>query len=171
MDEFTDLYYDPSPLREHEKETKTISEGGEKTDRPSMPPPDHMATDSPSLRRTHSNAAGPSNPMPFSPRHPGPYPPQGMAYNSMGRIPPGQFYGNGDHGVPSPIRMGSMGMPGPIGDMGGMGGMTGLPMGNMGGMGGMGPMGMGGSPDPRRGTMRRGMSMGEDGFGPMGGMH
>lgn len=89
----------------------------------------------------------------------------------MGRIPPGQFYGNGDHGVPSPMRMGGMGMPGSMGDMGGMGGMGGMPMGGIGGMGGMGPISMGGSPDPRRGAMRRGISMGEDGFGPMGALH
>lgn len=156
VDEFSDLYYDPSPLREHEKEAKAASgEDGEKPERLSMPPPEHMAADSPQLRRTHSSAG----PMQFSPRHQAPYP-QNIGFNNMARPPPGQFYGNGDHGVPSPMRMGGMGMP--MGDMGGMGGMP------MGGMGPMGPMGMG-SPDVRRG-LRRGVSMSDDGFG-LGGMH
>lgn len=156
VDECSDLYYDPSPLREHEKEAKASGEEGEKLDRPSMPPPEQIATDSPQLRRTHSNVG----PMPFSPRHQGPFQPQNMPYSNMARMPTAQFYGNGDHGVPSPIRMGNMGMP--MGDMGGMGGM---PMGNM---SGMGPMGVP-PPDVRR-SMRRNISMGEESFG-MGGMH
>lgn len=163
VDQFSNLYYDPTPLREHEKESKAITEASGKTDqRPPMPPPDHIALEaSPQLRRNPSSMSTGSGSMPFSPRHPGPYPPpQGMGYNNMARVPPAQFYGNGDHGMPSPMRMPGMGMP--MGDMGGMGGMP------MAGMGGMSPMGMG-SPEVRR-SMRRGMSMGEEGFG-MGGMH
>lgn len=156
VDEFSDLYFDPSPLREHEKEAKATAGQVEKAERLSMPPPEHIATDSPQMRRTHSNAG----PLPFSPRHQGSYPQPNMGYNSMNRVPSTQFYGNGDHGAPSPMRMGSIGMP--MGDIGGMGGVA------MGGMGGMGSIGIG-SPDVRR-SMRRGMSMGEDGFG-MGGVH
>ena len=156
VDELSDLYYDPSPLRQHEKEAKSTEEGVEKTERPSVPPHDRMVTDSPQLRRTHSTAA----PMPFSPRHQGPYP-QNMGFNNMSRVPSAQFYGNGDPGVPSPMRMASIGMP--MGDVSGMGGMP------IGGMGGMGPMNMA-SPDTRRAGLRRGISMGEDNFG-MGGMH
>lgn len=164
VDEFSVLYYDPAPLREHEKESKASAEEVEKTvQRPSMPPPDHIVSDSsPQLRRNPSSMSAGPGPMPFSPRHPGQYNPQGMAYNSMSRVPPSQFYGNADHGVPSPMRMGGMGIP--MGDMTGMGGMP------MGGMAGMRPMSMGSSPDLRR-EPRRGMSMGEDGFGNMGGMH
>ena len=132
-----------------------------------MPPPDQMIPEpSPQMRRNPSGMSASSGSVPFSPRHPGPYPPQGMGFNSMPRIPPNQFYGNGDPGMPSPMRMNSMGGMGMgMGDMSGMGGMGGMPVG---GMGGMGPMGMG-SPDVRR-SVRRGMSMGEDGFG-LGGMH
>ncbi|KAI0694611.1 hypothetical protein BC835DRAFT_998515 [Cytidiella melzeri] len=163
VDEHSTLYYDPTPLREHEKESKASAEETEKKEqRPAMPPPEHITAEvSPQLRRNPSSMSAGSGSMHFSPRQPGPYNPQGMGFNNMPRVPPSQFYGNGDHGMPSPMRMSGMGMP--VGDMGGMGGMP------MGGMGGMGPMGMG-SPDARRG-LRRGMSMGEEGYGMGGGMH
>ena len=130
-------------------------EDGDKTERGSMPPPEHVGPDSPHLRRNHapSTPGGPGS-MPFSPRHSAPFPPQGMGYNGMPPVSPAQFYGNSDH-VPSPMRMGGMGIP--MDSMGGLG-----PMG-MSSMGGMGPMGMN-SPDLRRGAMRRGVSMNEDGF-------
>lgn len=162
VDEYSDLYYDPTPLREHEKEA---GDPDKTEQRPSMPPPDQIMSDaSPQMRRNPSTMSTSSGSVPFSPRHPGTYPPQGMNYNNMPRIPPGQFYGNGEPGMPSPMRMGSIGGMGmPMGDMG-MGGMAG---GNM-GVGGMGPMGMG-SPDVRR-SLRRNTSMSEEGFG-MGGMH
>lgn len=180
VDEYSELYYDPTPLREHEKEAKAEeAESQQKTERQSMPPPDVMA--SPQIRRgPHSSSQG-SNAMVYanSPRHASQIPP-GMPFNNMPPVPPAQFYGNGDMGGPSPMRMGSMGVPmDPMGSMSagmaaGMGNMA-MGMGPMGNMGAMGvPMGMGmgggmgmGSPDPRRGAMRRGMSMGmgDDGFG------
>lgn len=184
VDEFSDLYYDPTPLREYEKENKTEEpEPQQKTERQSMPPPE--LANSPQLRRGPHSSGSLSASMPYanSPRHPSQLPP-GMPFSGMPPVPASQFYGNGDMGSPSPMRMGGMGMPmdpmggmgggmggmggmSPMGNMGGMGGMPGMP--GMGGMGGMGPMGGGmgmASPDLRRGAMRRGMSMSmDDGFG------
>lgn len=175
MDEYSDLYYDSSPLREYEKESKSEeSEPLHKTERQSMPPPEL----SPQMRRgPHSGGQGPSSLSFNSPRHPSQMS-LGMPFANMGTVPPGQFYGNGDMGPgPSPMRMGAMGMPvdpmsgmsgmSPMANMGGMGGMSGMPgMGGMGGMGMPGAMGMA-SPELRRGMRPRGMSLGmsDDGFG------
>ena len=105
--------------------------------------------------------------------------PPEMAFSNMPPVPPPQFYGNGDMGGPSPMRMagmgaqmdqmmGGMGGMGPMGNMNGMGGMPGMGMGHMGGMPMGGGMGMP-SPELRRGMRPRGMSMGmgDDGFGGM----
>jgi hypothetical protein len=176
VDEFSDLYYDPSPLREYEKEGKAEDAEPTKVERQSMPPPELVG--SPQIRRgPHSSSQGPpSIQFSNSSRHPSQIPP-GMSFNNMPAVPAAQFYGNGDMGGPSPMRMGSMGVSmdpmmggmGGMGSMGSMGGMGSLP--GM-GMGGMGSMPMGGglgmpSPDMRRSMRPRGMSMGmgDDGFG------
>lgn len=162
VDEGSDLYYDPSPLREYEKESRPgPEENTEKSERTSMPPPlNPSALDSPQLRRSHNpmpHTPQQSHSMPFPSRHPGQYPQQGIPgpFNSPMPVTPGQFYGNGDPGM----RMASMG------GMGGMGNM-GMHMEGMGGMGGMPGMAMGmnmGSPDVRRMSRRGPMGM-EDGF-------
>ncbi|EKM58264.1 uncharacterized protein PHACADRAFT_26782 [Phanerochaete carnosa HHB-10118-sp] len=144
VDEYSSLYYDPTLLREYEKEGKSEeSDVPQKIERQSMPPPEF----SPQMRRGPPSGQGPSS-LPFnSPRHPSQMAP-GMSFANMGVVPTGQFYGNGDMGPgPSPMRMGAMGMP--VDPMGGMGGMAGMnPMANMGGMGGMpGMPGMGGMGD------------------------
>lgn len=180
VDEYSELYYDPSPLREYEKEAKSEeADAPQKLERQSMPPPEL----SPQMRRNPHSGQGPSTMSFNSPRHPSQMP-ANMPFANISAVPPGQFYGNGDIGPgPSPMRMSNMGMPvDPMGGMGGMGGMNpmaglggmgGLPgMPGMGGMGGMAGMGMPGSmgmasPDLRRGMRPRGMSigMGDDGFG------
>ncbi|PSS19944.1 hypothetical protein PHLCEN_2v3117 [Hermanssonia centrifuga] len=148
VDEGSDLYYDPTPLREYEKEGRSAEEN-ERNDRASMPPPNSLPNpDSPQLRRHPSHALqAPS--MPYSPRH-APQFSQGMSspFGGMQPVPAAQFYGNGDMGM----------------RMGGMSGMhmDGMGMGNMGGMG----IGMG-SPEMRRGLMRRGPMGMDDGFGGM----
>lgn len=156
VDEGSDLYYDPTPLREYEKNSRaTPEESAERPERASMPPP--TALNSPQLRRSINampHTPQQSHPVPFSPRHPGQFTPQGMSGPFSGGMPvaPGQFFGNGDPGM----RMG------PMGGIGGMN-MHMEGMGNMGGMPGM-PIGMGmGSPDVRRMSRRGQMSM-EDGF-------
>ena len=154
-----------APAEEAKAEEAEIQQ---KTERQSMPPPDAMA--SPQIRRgPHSNSQGPG-PMVYanSPRHPSQIPP-GMPFNNMAPVPAAQFYGNGDMGGPSPMRMGNMSVHiDPMNAMGGgIPGMGGMPMGNM-AMAGLGGMTLG-SPNIQRGAMRRGMSMGmgDDGFGGM----
>lgn len=182
MDEYSELYYNPTPLQ---TAVKAVTQ--EDGDEPATPGPStnpshnserqrqqqhHMQDFSNSPRPSRSSHLPPNIPTAgtpshhpnqyfpgspaaamASPRHGYPGTPQGMSFNGNG-IPPTQFYGNSMDGSPaSPMRMG--------------GGMN---MGMNMGMGGMG-MGMGmqpdamGSPDVRR-RMTRGMS-GED----YGGMH
>ena len=133
MDEFSDLYYDPTPLREYEKEGKSEDTEQMKIERQSMPPPEIAG--SPQIRRgPPSSTQGPSSmQFPSTPRHPSQIPP-GMSMHNMSPVSPAQFYGNGDMGGPSPMRMGNMGVPmDPM--MGGLAGMN--PMSNMGGMASM----------------------------------
>jgi len=156
VDERSDLFYDPSPLLEYQKEGQEEGdENGQSKDKDRLPIPMHEYNQGPgtpqSRRQIPLPAPGP-NSMQFTPRHPGSYP-QGIPLASMQAVSPAQFYGNGggDPGMQSPMRMGGMGMQ--VDQMGGMG------------MGGMGGMGMA-SPDVRR-RMTRGMGMGDDGFGGM----
>ncbi|KAJ3536451.1 hypothetical protein NM688_g6834 [Phlebia brevispora] len=155
VDEGSDLFYDPTPLREYEKEQKSSpEESADRSERASMPPP--SALESPQLRRSINpipHTPQQSHSAPFSPRHPSQFSQQGMpvAFSGM-PVTPNQFFGNGDPGM----RMGGMG------SMGGMG----IHMEGMGGMGGMPGMGMGmgmGSPDVRRMARRGPMGM-EDGL-------
>lgn len=188
VDEFSDLYYDPTPLREYEKEGKSEEPDPQtKTERHSMPAQDLAG--SPQIRRgPHSSSQGPPMQFTNSPRH-RPQMTPNMPFSNMPPVPAAQFYGNGDMGGPPQIRMSGMSMPidqmggmgggmpggmggmggmGPMANMGGMGGMPGMPgMGGMGGMGMPGAMGMP-SPEMRRGMERRmSMGMGNDGFGGM----
>lgn len=152
VEEHSDLYYDPSPLREYLKEGQADSDesGTSSSSKPPVPTPDfsnHAVPGTPQLRRNPSMPPPAQPHMPFSPRHPGAggFPSQ-MQFANMGSpVPPGQFYGN-DPSMSSPMRMGGMGMP-------------------MDGMGGMGGMGMG-SPNVARRMGTRGMGM-DDGFGGM----
>ncbi|KAJ3477821.1 hypothetical protein NLI96_g10209 [Meripilus lineatus] len=147
VDEKSDLYYDPSPLLEYQKENRPEGEDGDRTtDKQAIPtsePGSAMGT--PQTRRNPQLPPQPGHM--FSPRHHGQFTPQGLPYPNMAPIPSSQFYGNGgDPSIPSPLRIGSLGMS----------------VDNMGGMGGMGMA----SPDVRR-RMTRGMGMGEDSYGGM----
>ena len=173
MDEFSDLYYDPTPLREHMKDAQQEKENDEPSSSNAPQRQQHEAVNSPRITRTSSMQGGMNpqlaqaqmfgNPQAMaSPRHgfPGATPGMGGPYGSMQAIPPAQFYGGGDVPV-SPMQRG----PGP--------GMSMNPAMAMGGGMTMNPaMGMGGmppdsslSPEVRR-RVTRGMSLDE-----FGGMH
>ena len=154
VDHDSDLYYDPTPLREYEKEAQQ-SPDTDRADRGSMPPPSHPSVmDSPQLRRPHMSH-GPHTPqqqhsVPFSPRHPSQFQGASPFSHSM-PVTPTQFYGNGEPG----IRMGGMGGMGMHMDgMAAMGGMQGMGM----------PMGMG---SPGMARLRRGPMGMEDQFSGM----
>ncbi|KAI0926070.1 hypothetical protein AcV5_008634 [Taiwanofungus camphoratus] len=163
VDEYSELYYDPSSLLEYQKESRPSADGEEAStstnnpthsapDFPSTPQAQHRhpphAMHTPQHHSTQYFAATPNMPM-GSPRHP--FPGQGMGYGGMNHpVSPAQFYGGGDGMPASPMRMG-------------MGGMR---MGMGIGLHSPDAMGMG-SPDVRR-RVTRGMSA-EDGFGGMHG--
>ncbi|OBZ72088.1 hypothetical protein A0H81_07923 [Grifola frondosa] len=175
VDEFSELYYDPTPLRSsYQNESRSSND-----DPPSAANPTPSSRDIPSTPRVHRTPV-PHNtslntptsqtqyynaPPPLSsPRHA--YPGVQSGYGNMNPMPNAQFYGGGEGSAGSPMRPG-MGMLPP-----GMGVNPGMGMG-MGGMGmsmgmnmGMGQEG-GISPEMRR-RMTRGMGM-EDGFGGMHG--
>ncbi|PCH42426.1 hypothetical protein WOLCODRAFT_73029 [Wolfiporia cocos MD-104 SS10] len=191
VEEYSDLYYDPTPLLAYQKEGQSSTDNDEtskanaQTDKtpqdfPSTPkPPSHIQ-----MHRTLSQSTpvhtphhaqnpaqffgGSAPPGMSSPRHPFTSPAQagqGMGFNNMGMspIPAPQFYGAG---ADSPMRMGNPAMA----QMGGMG----MNMPNMGMGMGMGmhadDMGMGmgmNSPDPRRRITR--VMSGDGGFGGMHG--
>ncbi|TBU48866.1 hypothetical protein BD309DRAFT_1015280 [Dichomitus squalens] len=170
VDEYSELYYDPTPLMGYIKEQQASSDESSSANPPSQRQ-QQEAINSPRIHRTASQ--GHLNPglspaqlygspqAMASPRH---YPGanQGMpgGYGGMGGpIPPAQFYGTGGDGMPaSPMQRGhSMGM-GP-----GMGMAPGMGMSP--GMGMMPPDGSM-SPEVRR-RVTRGMSMDE--FGNMHG--
>ncbi|EIW57540.1 uncharacterized protein TRAVEDRAFT_48578 [Trametes versicolor FP-101664 SS1] len=172
VDERSELYYDPTPLLEYQKEyQQNNSDEPSSSSRQSQRQQQQQdSVNSPRMHRgsmppggmtpsmSHSQLYGQQQQM-ASPRHPYPGPNQGMGgpYGGMAPIPPAQFYG-GDGVPPSPISRG----PGP-----GMGMSPGMGMGQ--GMGMNPGMGMGGmdgslSPEVRR-RVTRGMSMDE--FGNM----
>ncbi|KAH9917816.1 uncharacterized protein B0H18DRAFT_878832 [Fomitopsis serialis] len=189
VEEYSELYYDPSPLLEYQKEGKSPADGDGGASTSQSASNDRQMSDLPGTpksqpSRTHNSSIAPHHvPQQFfanqgtpnmgSPRHPFPPSAQGMGPPGMGlgnmggmgmgAVPPGQFYGNN---ADSPMRMNNAGM---AQTMGGMNmNMSGMGMGM--GMHGGPDMGMGmgmNSPDPRR-RMTRAMS-GEDGFGPMHG--
>ena len=170
MDEFSDLYYDPSPLREHMKDTHNDPDDGPSSS--GLSRQQHEAANSPRMLRTSSMQGGMNpqlaqaqmfnNPQSMaSPRHgfPGGNPGMGAPFGGMQGIPPQQFYGSD---VPaSPMQRG----PGPgMGMSPGMGMGGGMAMNPAMTMGGMPPDGSL-SPEVRR-RVTRGMSMDE-----FGGMH
>ncbi|KAH9944814.1 hypothetical protein B0H21DRAFT_694446 [Amylocystis lapponica] len=173
VEEDSELYYDPSPLLEYQKDGRT-GDG----DEPSSSTSAHQRLldfpHTPHTQRTSAHGPhtphGPTGHAPppqyynapqhsASPRHPYAGTP-GMPFNGMNAVSPAQFYGGGG-ASDSPMRMGrspGMGM--------GVGGPMGMNM-NM-AMHAPDGMGMGmGSPDVRR-RVTRGMSA-EDGFGGMHG--
>lgn len=154
----SELYYNPSQLREHLKEEEEPPSTSKRSD------PPHSSSNG-GMSRTPSRAHLQAQQLPYgmngaggmpggispSPRG-GPYPGGAGQYNSS--IPPNQFYGSGGG-------RDSMGVMGGMGSMGGMGqiGIGGSPMttrsGGGGGMGmgmgiGMGMDGLGITPDVRR---------------------
>ncbi|EPT05542.1 hypothetical protein FOMPIDRAFT_1138717 [Fomitopsis schrenkii] len=192
VEEYSELYYDPSPLLEYQREGKSEDDGAasnSQNDRqmnsipgtPKVQP--SRAQHNPSITPHHLQQqqqqqqffANQGTPNMASPRHPFPPGAQGMGGPGMGLgnmggmgmspVPPGQFYGNN---ADSPMRMNNPGMAQAMGGMGmsmsGMGMGMGIPGGPDMSMG----MGMN-SPvqDPRR-RMTRAMS-GEDSFGAMHG--
>lgn len=180
VDEYSELYYNPAPLLEYQKEGRPSANGEEQSSTNTAAPPQVVDFPStPQMHRTNShlspnpaqslqqqyyNTPGPGSMA--SPRNP--YPgghSQVAGYNGMSPVSPNQFYGGpggGDGMSVSPMRMGmnpGMNMAGGMG--GGMGsGMGGMGMG--GGMGvGMGGMGMaGGMGGGMGGGMAMGMGMG-----------
>ncbi|KAI9060642.1 hypothetical protein FKP32DRAFT_1656085 [Trametes sanguinea] len=173
VEEYSDLFYDPSPLMESLKESQQNS-----ADEPSSSSkPSRQQQDSVNSPRMTRNSMPPGVMTPSmshsqlyntpqqmaSPRHPyaGANQSMGGPYGGMGGIPPSQFYGG--EGVPaSPIQRG----PGPgMGMNPGMGMAPGMGMNPAMGMGGMAPDGSM-SPEVRR-RVTRGMSMDE--FGNMQG--
>lgn len=152
VDEGSELYYDPTPLREYEKEGRSSPDHtADRAERADMPPPDHpSALDSPQLRRPHMpHTPQQSHSVPFSPRHPSQFQGgMGSPFSNSMPVTPTQFYGNGEQ----QIRMGNVGGMGIHMDGMMMGGMQGMNI----------PIGMG-SPDPRR-MSRRGMGPMDDNF-------
>ena len=104
VDHGSDLYYDPSPLMEYQKQQREE----EDSTRTSMQPPDFRAHDPSRIARNHSSSSSHNYPyasssMPqVAPRHPnfGGY--SNVPFNG---IPPSHFYGSGADGA-SPARMG-----------------------------------------------------------------
>ncbi|EGN99262.1 hypothetical protein SERLA73DRAFT_182177 [Serpula lacrymans var. lacrymans S7.3] len=115
VDVGSDLYYDPSPLLEYQKQQRAEEEAAAAASgRGSMQPPEYLpgAHDnhpSPRMMRSHSSnyqQYGHGAPMSpnvahASPRHPGQMGGFSGAFNA---IPPSQFYGPGE--TASPARMG-----------------------------------------------------------------
>lgn len=184
VEEYSDLYYDPTLLFEYRQDARTSGEDEDSpstsTNADSKPVQEIPSTPKhQSLRGVHlppGSQGSFHHPQQFfsgntptnmaSPRHPFPnsgqgmggqgMPSQSMGFGGMNMSPvsPAQFYGGGTPGMSQGI--GNMGMNMPGGMVGGMGmGM---------GSDGMGGLGMN-SPDLRR-RLTRGMS-GEDGFGSM----
>ncbi|KZT73673.1 hypothetical protein DAEQUDRAFT_762106 [Daedalea quercina L-15889] len=187
VEEYSELYYDPSPLLEYQKEGKSSGDGDgavasssqsasndrQLSDIPGTPKAQPSRPQNQSITPHHMQQqffSNQSTPNMASARHPFSPGAQGMGLSNMGGmgmspVPPGQFYGNN---ADSPMRMNNAGM---AQAMSGMGmNMSGMGMGMGMGMHGGPDMGMGmgmNSPDPRR-RMTRAMS-GEDGFGGMHG--
>ncbi|KAI0775205.1 hypothetical protein BD413DRAFT_471872 [Trametes elegans] len=175
VEEYSELYYDPSPLMEQLRETQQATSGSdEPSSSRSTQRQQQDSVNSPRMHRgsmppggmtpsmSHSQLYGTPQQM-ASPRHGFPGQNQGMGgpYGSMAPIPPSQFYG-GD-GVPqSPLQR----RPGPgMGMNQGMGMVQGMGLNPAMGLGGIPPDGSL-SPEVRR-RVTRGMSMDE--FGNMHG--
>ncbi|KAI8980190.1 hypothetical protein BD414DRAFT_421190 [Trametes punicea] len=175
VDEYSDLYYDPSPLMESLKESQQNNAEESSSSSSKIPQrPQQDSVNSPRMTRSsmppgtmtpsmsHNQLYGTPQQM-ASPRHPYPGANQGMGgpYGGMTPISPAQFYGG--EGVPaSPIQRGPV--PG-MGMSAGMGMVPGMGLNPAMGMGGMAPDGSM-SPEVRR-RVTRGMSMDE--FGNMSG--
>lgn len=176
VDEFSDLYYDPAPLREYLKD----SQQNDFDEPSSSSQPSHRqqpdSVNSPRLLRTNSIPPGGMTPSMSqaqlfnpnqgmgSPRHfPGGNQGMGGPYGGIAPISPAQFYGTGGgDGMPvSPMQRGppGMGMSPGLGMGPGMGMNPGMAMGGLQPDGSM-------SPEVRR-RVTRGMSMDE--FGNMHG--
>ncbi|GBE88368.1 hypothetical protein BKA93DRAFT_926438 [Sparassis latifolia] len=157
VDEYSELYYDPSLLLEYQKESRedgdepsSSSDNKQSSDLPSSPQirrtPSHGSPHTSQMQSQHPGQFHGAPPL-TSPRHP--YANHGMGFANMGSVPPAQFYGAGgghDGLSVSPMRMGM--------NMGGANMGMNLPP-------GMDPL----SPDVRR-RVTRGMSADE-----FGGMH
>lgn len=173
VDEYSDLYYDPTPLRGYLKDQQSDDEPtlSNSSQRQQMD-----TVNSPRLTRTSSMTPGGMTPSisqaqlygtpqaMASPRHfPGGNQSMGGPYGGMSGIPPAQFYGSGaGDGMPaSPMQRGP---PPGMGMNPGMGMAPGMGMNPAMGMSGMPPDGSL-SPEVRR-RVTRGMSMDE-----FGGMH
>ncbi|TFK94104.1 hypothetical protein K466DRAFT_593925 [Polyporus arcularius HHB13444] len=173
VDEYSDLYYDPTPLRNHLKDQQNDSHEPSSSQFSQRHQAD--AVNTPRMTRTNSIPPGGMTPSMSqaqlygtpqamaSPRHfPGGNQGMGGPYGGMSGIPPAQFYGSaGGDGMPiSPMQRGP---PPGMGMNPGMGMAPGM---------GMNPaMGMGLPPDGSmspeiRRRVTRGMSMDE-----FGGMH
>lgn len=150
----SELFYDPSPLREHLKEEEEPPSTSKRHD--ASHPPSNGLTRTPSQAHMYSQQTpygmnGGGLPGGVSPSPRGGQFPGGNQFNTP--IPPNQFYGagGGRDTMPGMGNMGGMGQVGvggsPMMARGGGGGM------NMGGMGmgmGMSMDGLGISPDIRR---------------------
>ncbi|KAI0749360.1 hypothetical protein C8Q80DRAFT_1101027 [Daedaleopsis nitida] len=175
VDEYSNLYYDPTPLRGYLKDSQQNDDEPSSSSGPSQR--QHTdATNSPRLLRTSSIPPGGMTPGMSqaqlygtpqgmaSPRHfPGGNQGMGGPYGGMAAIPPSQFYGPGGDGMPgSPMQRGPV--PGMMGNpaMGMAPGMGMNPALGMGGMAADGSL----SPEVRR-RVTRGMSLDE--FGSMHG--